>query len=160
MKATMKKSMAALMATLMAVSMMFVLPVTSYAAEPTENDSAVIEVAEVTNDENSAIAPCAYYDPASFTFWNSNTGSQRWYDGGHMAAEITASSDTPGLTMQVTAHIIGKGSVTWNVKVDGKMHKKDWISFGTSSGRNVYFTYSCTQNPEARITVHNKSYSW
>ena len=77
-----------------------------------------------------------------------------------MAAEITASSSTPGLTMQVTAHIVGKGSVTWNVKVDGKTHKKDWISFGTNSGRNVYFSYSCSQNPNAKITVRNKSYSW
>ena len=84
----------------------------------------------------------------------------RWYDGGHMAAEITASSDVSGLTMQVTANIVGYKSVTWNVKVDGKMHKKDWIGFNTSSGRTVYFEYCCVQNPKARITVHNKSYSW
>ncbi len=154
-KATLKKSMA----TLTAIAMMAVTPITSFAAEPTGNENAVIEN-EGENGGNSEITPFAYYDPASFTFWGSNRGSQRWYDGGHMAAEITASSDTPGLTMQVTAHIVGKGDVTWNVKVDGKMHKKDWISLGTSSGRNVYFTYSCSQNPSAKITVHNKSYSW
>lgn len=155
MKAILKKSMAMLMA----ITTMVTVPITSYAAETTNNDTAVIETAE-ENNSNSSIATYAYYDPESFTFWNTNTGSQRWYDGGHMAAEITASSDTPGLTMQVTAHIIGKGDVSWNVKVDGNMHKQDWISFGTSSGRNVYFTYSCSQNPNARITVHNKSYSW
>ncbi len=154
-KATLKKSMV----TLTAIAMMAVTPITSFAAEKTENENAVIEN-KGENNSNYDIAPFAYYDPASFTFWGSNTGSQRWYDGGHMAAEITASSDTPGLTMQVTAHIIGKGDFTWNVRVDGKMHKKNWISLGTSSGRNVYFTYSCSQNPNARITVHNKSYSW
>jgi len=41
-----------------------------------------------------------------------------------MAAEITASSDVSGLTMQVTANIVGYKSVTWNVKVDGKCTKK------------------------------------
>lgn len=121
------------LALLIAVTMIVAVPITSFAA---------------------------YYDPESFTFWKSNRGDQRWYDGGHMAAEITASSDTSGLTMQVTANIVDKGAVTWNVKVDGKMHKKDWISLGTSYGRNVYFTYSCLQNPNAKITVHNKSYSW
>lgn len=151
MKAILKKSIAALMA----IFTMFAIPLTSYAAEQTTN----INTTEVSTS-NSAIAPCAYYDPPSFTFWDYNRGEQHWYDGGHMAAEITASSNTPGLTMQVTAHIVGKGSVNWTVKVDGKMHKKDWIGFGTSSGRNVYFTYSCSQNPNAKITVHNKSYSW
>lgn len=155
MRTTLKRTMA----TLMATAMMVVTPMTAFAAEPNECKTDTVKTIEA-NGENSEITPFAYYDPASFTFWGSNTGSTRWYDGGHMAAEITASSSTPGLTMQVTAHIVGKGSVTWNVKVDGKTHKKDWISFGTNSGRNVYFSYSCSQNPNAKITVHNKSYSW
>lgn len=123
-----------------------------------------METIKATNEEkitdSSSVIRRAYYDPSTFSFHSRNVGNTRWYDGGHMAAEITASSDVSGLTMQVTAHIVGYKSVTWNVKVDGKMHKKDWISFNTSSGRNVYFEYSCVQNPSAKITVHNKSYSW
>lgn len=123
-----------------------------------------MEKSEATNKErittSSSVIRRAYYDPSTFSFHGRNVGNVRWYDGGHMAAEITASSDVSGLTMQVTAHIIGYKSVSWNVKVDGKTHKKDWIGFNTSSGRNVYFEYSCVQNPNAKITVHNKSYSW
>lgn len=116
---------------------------------------------EPQNIENTSnVIRRSYYDPNTFSFTESNTGNVKWYSGGHMACEITTSSDYDGLKMHMTAVIIGKGSVSWDVPVDGKMHKKDWISLGTSSGRNVYFIYSCAQNPNARITVHNKSYSW
>lgn len=155
MKATIKK----VTATLSALVLMSTMSVSAFAAEnPTTDYNTGVAIETMSNEDG--IAPCSYYDPESFTFSNRNVGNTRWYDGGHMAAEITASSPTTGLKMQVTAHIIGKGAVTWDVPVDGKMHKKDWISLGTSSGRNVYFEYSCDQNTAARITVHNKSYSW
>lgn len=158
MKSTIKK----LMATLSALTLMTTMSVTAFAAEDTKTSSndVAVEAMAAGNGSGYSIAPFSYYDPDSFTFSNRNVGNTRWYDGGHMAAEITASSETTGLKIHVTAHIIGKGSVSWDVPVDGRMHKKDWISLGTSSGRNVYFEYSCDQNTAASITVHNKSYSW
>lgn len=157
MKLTFKKTMA----TLMAFVMLMAMSATAFAAEPAEATSDIgIEAQYGNSGDDSGIQPYAFYGPDSFTFWESNRGNTRWYDGGHMAVEITANSTTPGLTMQVVAHIDGKGTVSWDVPVDGQMHKKDWISFGTSSGRNVYLTYSCDQNTSAHINVSVTSYSW
>lgn len=159
----MKKTITKVLAALFACALMVITPISAFAAENDEvtatNAMSAVSIIDETNP-GSEIAPCSYYDPVSFTFNSRNVGNTRWYDNGHMAAEITASSDISGLTMQVTAHIIGYKSITWDVPVDGKTHKKDWISLGTSSGRNVYFEYTCVQNTAARITVHNKSYSW
>lgn len=158
MKSTIKKAITALSA----FALILTMSVPAFAAELPKEVKTDVAVEERTssNKDNSGITTYSYYDPESFTFNNRNVGNTRWYDNGHMAAEITASSDITGLTMQVTAHIVGQGSVSWNVPVDGKTHKKDWISLGTSAGRNVYFEYTCVQNTSARITVHNKSYSW
>lgn len=159
MKITIMKALA----TVSACALMAGMPISAFAAEngalPTATENVVESIVDETNSD-AGVAPYSYYDPESFTFNERNVGNTRWYDNGHMAAEIQASSDITGLKMHVVAHIVGKGSVSWDVPVDGKVHKKDWISLGTSSGRNVYFEYTCAQNTSARITVHNKSYSW
>ena len=87
-------------------------------------------------------------------------GSESSDHGGHMALEVTARSNTPGLTMQVTIHIVGDRAITHDVPVDGYVYKWDWISLGSSSGRNVYIEYSCDQNPNAVVEVQAKTYSW
>lgn len=135
----------------------------AFAAENTEaanNELVVIEPIDDITNQDSGISPMAYYDWETFSFTNRHIGATRWYDGGHMAMEITARSNTPGLTMQVTIHIIGDRAITHDVPMDGYVYKWDWISLGTNSGRNVYVEYSCDQNPNAVIEVMAKTYSW
>ena len=159
----MKTAITKTVAALSACAIMGGIPVSAFAAEnegPVTTNKTVVESSFDENKSDVSVTPYSYYDPESFTFNHRNVGNTRWYDNGHMAAEICAKSDITGLKMHVTAHIIGKGAVSWDVPVDGKVHKKDWISLDTHSGRNVYFEYTCNQNTSARITVHNKSYSW
>lgn len=164
MKSKINKAIATIMAIALSASMS--LPV--FAAENPTNvgndvsadETVFVEVNDNTNNGDNSIAPAAYYDWTKFSYKGRYTCAQKWFDGGHMAVEICATSDTPGLTMQVTAHIIGDRSVTRNVPVDGNTYKWDWLSLGTSSGRNVILEYSCVQNTNATINVHHKSYSW
>ncbi len=163
-KSWIKKAIATI--TTIALSASMAIPV--FAAElpesATNETNEVREVVDIDPDGtfgiSDGISTYAYHDWTKFSFRNRYTGPTRWYDGGHMAVEICATSDTPGLTMQVTAHIIGDRAVTRNVPVDGNTYKWDWLSLGTSQGRNVYLEYSCDQNTSAVINVLNKSYSW
>ena len=133
----------------------------AFAAEEheTANDELVV-IDQSSESSDPGIMPMAYYDWEYFSYTNRHTGATRWYDGGHMALEVTARSNTPGLTMQVTIHIIGDRAITHDVPVDGYVYKWDWISLGSSSGRNVYIEYSCDQNPNAVVEVQAKTYSW
>lgn len=144
------KKIKKLLTVLMTMIMVFSMGTTAFAAGPEEQTNPEIPI---------DICP-SYYNPSSISFSGSYMDVSRWYDGSYMAAEITASSSvSSNLTVYITAHITGYGDVNWDVKTDGVMHKQDWIYLGTTTGRYVYFEYSCS-DPNATISLHNTTYSW
>ena len=137
------------------------IAIPAVATEETETESGSLTVVGTCFDDTDyGVSPMAYYDWENFSFSGRHIGASRWYDGGHMALEISGRSNVQGLTIQVTVHIVGDRTITHNVPIDGYVYKWDWISLATTSGRTVYVEYSCNQNPNATIQIQAKSYSW
>lgn len=103
-----------------------------------------------------------YFDPDPFTFSGEHNGATRYYEGGWMALEASATS-TAGV-IPIHIDLLVYNTVTHHdctIWANGYNNKFDWITLGSRGGSSAdCYYYVDSQYSSAVNTVDVKSYSW
>ncbi len=103
-----------------------------------------------------------YFDPGPFTFSGEMNGETRYYDGGWMALEASATSTAGVIPIHIDMYVYRTAThhdcTIWS---NGNNNKFDWITLGSAGGSSAdCYYYVDSQYSSATNTVDVKSYSW
>lgn len=103
-----------------------------------------------------------YFDPSPFTFVNAMNGETRYYDGGWMALEASATSTAGVIPLHIDLLVYRTATHhDFTIWTNGGNNKFDWITLGSAGGSSAdCYYYVDSQYSSATNTVDVKSYSW
>ncbi len=132
--------------------------ISAFAATPASSNEFASEGDVVTIIDPNAAVPFTYLAPPTFTFTDSNAGSDRYLSGRYMAFEITLTNCTCSY-VQICLYIDDRYINAYNFGAGCNNSKIDWIDMGFNGNHKVKFTYFAKPNG-GRATVKNVMYSW
>lgn len=141
-----------------------IVPVNVYATGDERDETLYIDGHEILTiyygDPNARTR--MYADPDPFTFSDTWIGTTRYYDGGYMALEASATSTAGVIPIYIDLYVYNTSThhelTVWS---NGNNNKFDWISLGSTGGSSAdCYYYVDSAYTGYSHTVDIKSYSW